>query len=97
MNWLDKLERKFGRYAIPNLTVYLLAGYVIGFAVYYLAPNLLRYLTLEPYYILHGQILEDYFMGTDSTDGKSLFAFLFSTFVLFTGDSPGADMGDIPV
>lgn len=50
MNWLDKLERKFGRYAIPNLTVYLLAGYVIGFAVYYLAPNLLRYLTLEPYY-----------------------------------------------
>ena len=49
MNWLDKLERKFGRYAIPNLTVYLLAGY-------YLAPNLLRYLTLEPYYILHGQI-----------------------------------------
>mgnify|MGYP002551379972 CR=1 FL=1 len=56
MNWLDKLERKFGRYAIPNLTVYLLAGYVIGFAVYYLAPNLLRYLTLEPYYILHGQI-----------------------------------------
>ena len=41
--------------------------------------------------------LEDYFMGTDSTDGKSLFAFLFSTFVLFTGDSPGADMGDIPV
>lgn len=56
LNWLDKLERKFGRYAIPNLTVYLLAGYVIGFAVYYLAPNLLRYLTLEPYYILHGQI-----------------------------------------
>ena len=54
LNWLDKLERKFGRYAIPNLTVYLLAGYVIGFAVYYLAPNLLRYLTLEPYYILHG-------------------------------------------
>ena len=89
MNWLDKLERKFGRYAIPNLTVYLLAGYVIGFAVYYLAPNLLRYLTRAD--------LEDYFMGTDSTDGKSLFAFLFSTFVLFTGDSPGADMGDIPV
>ena len=96
MNWLDKLERKFGRYAIPNLTVYLLAGYVIGFAVYYLAPNLLRYLTLEPLYPARAD-LEDYFMGTDPTDGKSLFAFLFSTFVLFTGDSPGADMGDIPV
>ena len=69
MNWLDKLERKFGRYAIPNLTVYLLAGYVIGFAVYYLAPNLLRYLTLEPYYILHGQIwrlITWVFMPTDT-------------------------------
>ena len=87
LNWLDKLERKFGRYAIPNLTVYLLAGYVIGFAVSYTGTVL---------YPARAD-LEDYFMGTDSTDGKSLFAFLFSTFVLFTGDSPGADMGDIPV
>ena len=96
MNWLDKLERKFGRYAIPNLTVYLLAGYVIGFAVYYLAPNLLRYLTLEPYYILHGQIWRIISWVLIPPTG-SLFSLLFSTFVLFTGDSPGADMGDIPV
>ena len=26
LNWLDKLEKKLGRFAIPNLTVYLLAG-----------------------------------------------------------------------
>lgn len=56
MNWLDKLEKKLGRFAIPNLTVYLLAGYVIGFAIYYLAPGLLGWLTLEPAYILRGQI-----------------------------------------
>ena len=48
LNWLDKLEKKLGRFAIPNLTVYLLAGYVIGFAIYYLAPGLLGWLTLEP-------------------------------------------------
>ena len=24
MNWLNKLERKFGRYAVPNLIVYLI-------------------------------------------------------------------------
>jgi hypothetical protein len=51
LNWLDKLEKKLGRFAIPNLTVYLLAGYVIGFAIYYLAPGLLGWLTLEPAYI----------------------------------------------
>ena len=47
MNWLDKLERKFGRFAIPNLTVYLLAGYVIGFGIMYLMPDMIGYLTLE--------------------------------------------------
>lgn len=56
MNWLDKLERKLGRYAIPNLTVYLLAGYVIGCGIIYLMPNLIGWLTLEPALILRGQI-----------------------------------------
>ncbi len=56
MNWLDKLERKLGRFAIPNLTVYLLAGYVIGFSVVLLMPELLGWLTLEPALILRGQV-----------------------------------------
>lgn len=56
MNWLSKLERKFGRYAIPNLTMYLIGGYVIGYAIYYMAPSILNWLTLEPAYILRGQI-----------------------------------------
>nr|WP_288861837.1 hypothetical protein [uncultured Faecalicatena sp.] len=56
MNWLNKLERKFGRYAIHNLPMYLLGGYVIGYGIYYLMPNLLNWLTLEPGMILHGQV-----------------------------------------
>lgn len=56
MNWLDKLERKLGRFAIPNLTVYPLAGYVIGFGVMYLMPDLLGWLTLEPALIVRGQV-----------------------------------------
>ena len=56
MNWLNKLERKFGRYAIHNLTLYPIGGYIIGFGVYMFVPNLLNLLTLEPAYILHGQI-----------------------------------------
>ncbi|MCM1257269.1 MAG: hypothetical protein NC307_05405 [Roseburia sp.] len=56
MNFLYKLERKFGKFAIPNLIVYLLAGYVIGYTLSYIAPGALYYLTLEPYYILHGQV-----------------------------------------
>lgn len=56
MNWLDKLERKLGRYAIPNLTVYLLAGYVVGFAIMNFMPGLLNWITLEPGLILRGQV-----------------------------------------
>ena len=56
MNWLDKLERKIGRCAIPNLTVYLLAGYVIGYGIIYLMPNMIGWLTLEPALILRGQV-----------------------------------------
>lgn len=56
MNWLDKLERKIGRFAIPNLTVYLLTAYVIGYVTRYLMPELLSWLTLEPALILRGQV-----------------------------------------
>ena len=56
MNFLYKLERKFGKYAIPDLIVYLLACYVIGYTLSFIAPQALYYLTLEPYYILHGQV-----------------------------------------
>ena len=56
MNWLDKLERKFGRFAIGNLTTYLLVAYVIGYVTRYLMPSLLSWLTLEPGLILKGQI-----------------------------------------
>ena len=30
MNWMNKLEKKFGRYAIPNITMYLVIAYIIG-------------------------------------------------------------------
>ena len=56
MNWLDQLEKKFGRYAIPNLTMYLIGGYVIGYMVSLMQPALLSWLTLEPAYILRGQV-----------------------------------------
>ena len=30
-NWLDKLERKFSRYVIPNLITYIIILYAAGF------------------------------------------------------------------
>lgn len=56
MNFLYKLERKLGKYSIPHLMTYIIAAYGVGLVLYYIAPGILNYLTLEPYYIFHGQI-----------------------------------------
>lgn len=55
-NLLDKMERRFRRYAIRNLTMYLLAGYAIGYLLSFTMPQLLTYFTLEPALILKGQV-----------------------------------------
>ena len=39
MNFLNKLERKFGRYAIRNLTTYIIGIYVISYILVLVAPG----------------------------------------------------------
>lgn len=52
-----KFERKFGRYAIPNLSLYLVICYAVGYLIYRINPYFLDFLTLNPYQIFfHGQI-----------------------------------------
>ena len=54
---LDKLEKKFGKFAIRNLTLYLLLGYAVGYCLQfgerYTGVPYIEKLTLEPYYIIH--------------------------------------------
>ena len=61
MNFLNKMERKFGRYAIHNLTKYMILCYIIGYALQYMQAlfevPLISYLYMSPYHIFHeGQI-----------------------------------------
>ena len=56
MSWIDKLEHKFGRRGIPNLTMYMVICYVLGYLLNALNPSLLSMLSLEPAMILRGQI-----------------------------------------
>ena len=56
MNIINKLERKIGKYAIPNLAKWIIGGYIIGYVLYYLFPQALMYIMLEPAYILQGQV-----------------------------------------
>lgn len=56
MKWINKMERKFGRYAVHNLSAYIIALYAAGYLMQAISPEILGYLTLEPAYILRGQI-----------------------------------------
>ena len=56
MNWIDKLERKYGLFGIQNLTMYVIICYVVGYVLVYINPSLLSMMSLEPVLILHGQI-----------------------------------------
>lgn len=53
---MGKWEKKFGRYAVSNLTFILIGCYVAGYLLTWLAPAVMGYLTLDPYAILHGQV-----------------------------------------
>ena len=76
MKFIDKLERKYGRFGIPNLTVYIIVCYVIGYALTIINPSLLNWLSLEPAYILRGQIwrLVTWVLYPPSTAGVLWFA-----------------------
>ena len=56
MDFLNKLERKFGRFAISNLPAVMIGLYAAGYVLSVIAPTVFQYLYLEPYYILRGQI-----------------------------------------
>ena len=56
MKLINKMEQKFGRYAVPNLTIYIIITYVAGYLLTYLAPGALYYCLLEPALILKGQV-----------------------------------------
>ncbi|MCI9053161.1 MAG: rhomboid family intramembrane serine protease [Lachnospiraceae bacterium] len=56
MNFWNKLERKFGKYAIKNLSLMLIICYAIGYLIIIVNPEIQYILYLNPYLILHGQI-----------------------------------------
>ena len=57
MNWLDKLEKKFGRYAIDNLMLYIVILYGFGFILDMVNPTFYStWLSLDAPAILHGQV-----------------------------------------
>lgn len=53
---MSKFEKKFGKYAVSNLSAILIMCYAVGYIIELINSDFLLMLTLDPYAILHGQI-----------------------------------------
>lgn len=80
MKFLNKLERKFGKYAIPNLIKYVLVLYAVGTLIGCIDPTFyIRYLCLDFDKVLSGQIWRviTFIMAPYGSVGNSFLGILF--------------------
>ena len=83
MRWIDRMERRFGRYAIPNLMYYIIILYALGFVVQVASPELYaRYLSLDAYAILHGEVWRVFTFLIQPPSGSFIFIF-FSLYLYY--------------
>ena len=55
MGWKQKMERTLGRYAVPNLTLFLILGQVLLFLLHFPRPSVVQGLVLIPSKVLSGE------------------------------------------
>ena len=83
MRWLDKMERRFGRYAIPNLMYYIIILYALGFVVQVVSPELYyQYLALDAAAILRGEVWRIFTFIIQPPTGSFIFIF-FSLYLYY--------------
>jgi len=56
MSWIDRLELKLGRYAIPNLIHYIAGFNALAFILYKINPYFFQLLNLDPELVMQGQV-----------------------------------------
>ena len=92
MNWMDKLERKIGRYAVPNLMLYIIIMYGAGYVLYLINPAF-----YAQYLCLNAQaILEDYYIYHSASVIQSDLDAGGIISLLFYRERTGTGMGDFP-
>ncbi len=96
MNWLTKLERKFGRYCIPNLIAILVGGQIVVYAVeLFVNRYIAYYLTLNRAALFAGELwrLVTFLFVPFSSSG--ILSFILEIyFVWFIGSALEAAWGD---
>lgn len=81
MRWLDKLERKYHKYAIHNLMQYIVGGMAVVFVLSYLNHGIIDILGFSPKLIMQGQVWRLFtFIFAPTTTGIWI---IFALLILF--------------
>ncbi len=83
MRFMDKMERKFGKYGIPNLTSYMIACYIAGYLMRILNPRSMAYLGLDVGAIMRGQVWRLVTWLISPPDTSSILLFAISVFLFY--------------
>lgn len=85
---MDKLERKFGKYAIPNITRYMIFANLIGYFLALIGQNtIMQYLDFSAAHIFHGQIWRLITWIFVPASGLSFWTLLFILCLLMLGQN----------
>ena len=95
-NWLNRLERKYGRFGIPNLTNILVAGQMLVFAVeLFVNSTITLWLGLSRFLLLQGQVWRVLtFVFIPFSGGSILSVVLGIYFTWFIGTALEREWGD---
>lgn len=84
MNFLDKLERKFGKYAIENLMLYIIILYGVGFFVNTVNPAFYRmFLMLDIEKLLQGQVWRLFTFIIQPMESTNILFLFFELYLYF--------------
>ncbi len=81
------MEKKYGRYAIKNLIIYLLAAYALGYVLLLTAPTVYGYLELNPALVMKGQVWRLITWVCTVPESFSFFILFMFMFQYFIGSS----------
>lgn len=87
MTLLDKLERRFGRWAVPNVTVGLIVGQVFVYVMEQIQPGGLDNIALIPNRVLEGEVWRLVSFVFEPGEWSPIWVFFFWYIFYFMGTS----------
>ncbi len=84
---MSNFEKKFGKYAVKNISLVLIMCYAVGYVIQLISPDFLNMLTLDPYRILHGQIWRLFTWIVVPPDSLDIFTIIMLYFYYTVGNT----------